>query len=198
MIFFRKKRKPSTSPKSLKFEMAFEKRLGRLPVDYIAEKIANGSDESSIRYLFDILSAEIGSQNRCKSLGFDHYYKLALLIQPPSKPQPTEPAPPKVTRGFAASQLIGKDRFLMQYRLQLKVLSDNREFMQFIKDLRKQLAGLEIRNIPVANRQIADYFYKNHANDRFPEVREIVEAVLYYGKQASAHISIYYAMYLYQ
>lgn len=198
MIFFWKKRKPLTSPKSLKFEMAFEKRLGRLPVDYIAEKIANGSDESSIRYLFDILSAEIGSQNRCKSLGFDHYYKQALLIQPPSKPQPTGPAPPKVTRGFAASQLIGKERFLTQYRLPLRTLSENREFMQFICDLRKQLAGLEIRNTPVANRQIADYFYKNHANDRFPEVREIVETVLHYGKQASAHISIYYAMYLYQ
>lgn len=198
MFIFRKKKKPSTSPKSLKFEMAFENRLERTPVDYIAEKIANGSDERSIRYLFEILSAEIGSQNQCKSLGFDHYYKQALLIQPSSKPQPTEPSPPKVTRGFAASQLIGKDRFLMQYRLQLKVLSDNREFMQFIEDLRKQLAGLEIRNTPVANRQIADYFYKNHANDRFPEVREIVEAVLHYGKQASAHISIYYAMYLYQ
>ena len=198
MFFFRQKKKPSISPKSQKFEIAFEKRLGRFPVDYIAEKIANGSDERSIRYLFDILSAEIGSQNRCKSLGFDYYYKQALLIQPPSTPQPTESTLPKITRGFAASQLIGKERFLTQYRLPLRALSDNREFMQFIGDLRKQLAGLEIRNTPVANRQIADYFYKNHANDRFPEVREIVEAVLHYGKQASAHISIYYAMYLYQ
>ena len=87
---------------------------------------------------------------------------------------------------------------MTQYRLQLRMLSDNREFMQFIGDLRKQLAGLEVRNTSVANRQIADYFYKNHANDNFPEVRAIVEAVLHYGKQASAHISIYYAMYLYQ
>ena len=88
MFFFRRK-KPSTSPKSLKFEMAFENRLGRTPVDYIAEKIANESDEHSIRYLFDILSAEIGSQNRCKSPGFDYYYKQALLIQPPPKQKKT-------------------------------------------------------------------------------------------------------------
>ena len=35
-------------------------------------------------------------------------------------------------------------------------------------------------------------------SQKFPEVKAIVEAVLSYGKQASAHISIYYAMYLYE
>jgi hypothetical protein len=50
----------------------------------------------------------------------------------------------------------------------------------------------------MANRQIADYFFKNQANERFSMVKVIVEAVLKYGKQASAHISIYYAMYLYE
>ena len=30
------------------------------------------------------------------------------------------------------------------------------------------------------------------------EVQEIVKEVVAYGKQASAHISIYYAMYLYE
>ena len=193
MFFFKKKR--TSASKMRGFETAFQNRLGRSPVDYIVEKMANGSDEHSIRYLFDIISAEIASKSLCKSPSFDYYYKQALIRQPP-EPQSTERLCPKVTRGFAASQLIGKERFLTQYKLQLRALSENHEFMQFIGELRSQLSGQEIRNTRAANRQIADYFYKNHANDRFPEIKAITEAVLRYGKQASAHISIYYAMYL--
>ena len=47
-------------------------------------------------------------------------------------------------------------------------------------------------------KRIADYFYLKKANERFQEVQEIVKGVVAYGKQASAHISIYYAMYLYE
>ena len=43
-----------------------------------------------------------------------------------------------------------------------------------------------------------DMFYTNKANEKYPEVKVIVEKVLAYGKQASAHISIYYAMFLFE
>ena len=77
-------------------------------------------------------------------------------------------------------------------------LAGNRDFMAFVEKLRQQLAGEETTNTREANKRIADYFYTNKANERFSEVKAIVEAVLTYGKQASAHISIYYAMFICQ
>ena len=104
----------------------------------------------------------------------------------------------KVTKEFAATQLIGQDRFIKAYDVQLKALAENVEFADFVAKLRRQLNGRETTDTKVANQQISDYFYKNKANDRFPEVKIIVQSVKAYGKQASAHISIYYAMFLYE
>ena len=102
-----------------------------------------------------------------------------------------------VTKGFAASQLIGGNRFLQCYDTQLKRLAGNQEFKRFVQVLQKELSGREVTDTKKANRRIADYFYIHKANEKFPEVQEIVAGVLAYGKQASAHISIYYAMFLY-
>ena len=57
------------------FIMAFERRLGRNPFEYINEKIKNGSQINDIKYLFDVISAEISIQNKCKSIDFDYFYK---------------------------------------------------------------------------------------------------------------------------
>ena len=103
-----------------------------------------------------------------------------------------------VSKEFARSQLIGGERFLISYAHQLQILAADKTFMQFITNLRAQLAGQELSNTKTANRRIADYFYHNHANELFPEVKQIVLGVISYGKQASAHISIYYAMFLYE
>ncbi|MBE6985133.1 MAG: hypothetical protein E7434_05940 [Ruminococcaceae bacterium] len=195
MFFFKKKKRVSVAPKTDRFESAFKERLGRSPIDYIAEKIASGSDAHSTRYLFDIVSAEIASKSLCVCPGFDYYYSQILDKKAEEETKCGKPVP-KVTKGFAASQLIGKERFLKQNYLQINALSQNHEFMQFIGELRSQLSGQELYNTRAANRKIADYFYVNKANDRFPEVKTIVDAVLCYGKQASAHISIYYAMFL--
>lgn len=198
-MFFFKKKKESQSKVQAKagsFEKAFEERLGQGPTTYVLNKMAGGSDINAIRNLFDIMAAEIELRSRCKSPGFDYYYEKALseqILTPTPKPKATI----QVSRAFAASQLIGKERFLNQYSPMLKRLSENPEFMQFVGELRLQLSGQETTNTPIANRQIADYFYANKANERFPEVKAIVENVITYGKQASAHISIYYAMFLY-
>ena len=73
-------RKPKTPPVSKDpkvFESAFRKRLGQSPAEYLAEKIQNGSDLSSVEYLFDILSAEIAAKNHCVSKGFAYYHTKA-------------------------------------------------------------------------------------------------------------------------
>lgn len=199
-MFFSKKKKitkATPSVKAVSFTKAFEERLGQDPTTYILNKMAGGSDIGAIRNLFDIMTAEIELRNRCKSPGFDYYYEKALskqMLIPSELPKVQQ----RITKSFAISQLIGKERFLNQYDSLLRALAKNNEFMSFIATLRQDLAGAQHGNIKSTNMQVADYFYKNRANERFPEVKAIVDAVLLYGKQASAHISIYYAMYLYE
>ena len=199
-MFFSKKKKITKATPSVKvvsFTKAFEERLGQDPTTYILNKMAGGSDIGAIRNLFDIMAAEIELRNRCKSPGFDYYYEKALskqMLIPSELPKVQQ----RITKSFAISQLIGKERFLNQYDSLLRALAKNKEFMSFIATLRQDLAGAQHGNTKSTNMQVADYFYKNKANERFPEVKAIVDAVLLYGKQASAHISIYYAMYLYE
>ena len=199
MFFSKRKKKAQPKPqiKAVSFEKAFEERLGQDPTTYVLNKMVGGSDIGAIRNLFDIMAAEIELRSRCKSPGFDYYYEKALSKQI-LKPVIMSDAHVQITKSFAISQLIGKERFLDQYGSQLKTLAENGDFMSFVAVLRQQLAGQETTNTREANKRIADYFYTNKANERFSEVKAIVEAVLTYGKQASAHISIYYAMFLYE
>ncbi len=199
MFFSKRKKKAQPKPqiKAVSFEKAFEERLGQDPTTYVLNKMAGGSDIGAIRNLFDIVAAEIELRSRCKSPGFDYYYEKALSQQI-LKPVIMSDAHVQITKSFAISQLIGKERFLDQYGSQLKTLAENGDFMSFVAVLRQQLAGQETTNTREANKRIADYFYINKANERFSEVKAIVEAVLAYGKQASAHISIYYAMFLFK
>lgn len=199
MFFFKKKKQslPETVHNTVAFDKAFEKRLGQDPVSYVTNKLASGSDIGAIRQLFDILAAEVELRDKCKCPGFDIYYEKALskrIIMEEVK----APVHPVVTKEFAISQLIGKERFVSQYHSFLSTLALNHGFMQFVKELRMNLAGIEITDTKTANKRIADYFYINKANEKYPEVKAIVEKVLAYGKQASAHISIYYAMFLFE
>ena len=196
MFLFSKKRN-NEAKKENTFSKAFEKRIGCSPICYIQEKIENGSDISAIRQLFQVLSCEIEVEERCVCPGFDFYYEKVMaqiLLQPQNKKNRKN----KITKAFAESQLIGKERFVQQYGTSLKRLADDGAFNAFVSQLRKELDGQEKENTKAANKQIADYFYQNKANERFPEVEKIVRGVVTYGKQASAHISIYYAMFLYE
>ena len=97
---------------------------------------------------------------------------------------------------FSRTQLIGGLRFLEVYQADLNALHNNMKFMLFIKLLHKQLDGLEFKDTVTANRKIANEFYSRKMNDLYPEVFRIAQGVKQYGKQASAHISIYYAMFV--
>lgn len=102
----------------------------------------------------------------------------------------------KMNSAFAVGQLIGQDTFMELYYDELQSLYDDPMFMSFIDQLRKKLNGLEVTNTKVANTEIMNAFYYANINEKYREVAEIVERVKKYGKQASAHISIYYAMYI--
>ena len=197
-LFKKKKQtKPSAVRNTTNFDKAFEKRLGQDPVSYVSNKLVSGSDLGAIRQLFDILAAEVELRDRCDYPGFDFYYEKALSKQI-IKEEVKAPKRIVMTKEFAMSQLIGKERFITQYGELLKRLAENRGFMTFVEQLHLKLAGMEFADTRMANKCIADYFYANKANEKYPEVKVIVEHVLAYGKQASAHISIYYAMFLYK
>lgn len=102
----------------------------------------------------------------------------------------------EMTCAFAESQLIGRDGFMWTYGTLLAQLHSDGEFMSFIYRLRRRLNGAELTHTRAANKEIMDAFYYGDANGRFAPVREIADKVKPYGKQASAHISIYYAMYV--
>lgn len=60
------------------FVEAFKKRLGRTPKEYINEKIKSGSQIDAIKYLFDVVAAEISNQNNCKFFDFDYFYNSSM------------------------------------------------------------------------------------------------------------------------
>lgn len=59
------------------FEAAFIRHIGQDPASYICNKINGGSDIGAIRYLFEIIEAEVEKKSNCKSPGFDFYYSKA-------------------------------------------------------------------------------------------------------------------------
>ena len=56
------------------FSKVFQNRLHRTPNEYIEEKIKTGSKIDDIRYLFNVVAAEISLQNSCKYFDFDYFY----------------------------------------------------------------------------------------------------------------------------
>ena len=102
----------------------------------------------------------------------------------------------KMNGAFAVGQLIGQDTFMELYNDELRGLYDDVRFMTFISRLRKKLNGMELTNTKAANTEIMNAFFYSNINEQYNEVADIVERVKQYGKQASAHISIYYAMYV--
>lgn len=111
--------------------------------------------------------------------------------------QPVIYVPDEKLVTFARTQLIGGSRFIETYDVELKALHNNTSFMKEISRLRIKYNGCEITDTRNVNKDIADYFYYNKFNETYLQVQSITQKVKIYGKQASAHISIYYAMFLY-
>lgn len=128
-------------------------------------------------------------------IGFISICVAIGVISQKDKSQESKPTKPNMAT-FAETQLIGGERFMNAYGSALRSLHQNPDFMLFIMDLRKKINGAEFTETKSANRKIANEFFYKKANDKFQEVYSISQAVRKYGKQASAHISIYYAMYI--
>lgn len=71
----KKTKKPAVRSSKQLFETTFLDRLGQTPSDFIAAKIAAGSDVKSTEYLFDITAAAIAGKCNCKPRAFDEYYR---------------------------------------------------------------------------------------------------------------------------
>ena len=68
-------KKPALNTNPQFFIAAFQKRLSRTPNEYINEKLKTGSRFEDVKYLFNVVSAEISNQNNCKFFDFDYFYK---------------------------------------------------------------------------------------------------------------------------
>lgn len=101
----------------------------------------------------------------------------------------------KMNKAFAVGQMIGQNTFMELYNDELQALYDDVQFMSFITQLRNKLNGMELTNTKAANTEIMNAFFYSNIYKQYNEVADIVDRVKQYGKQASAHISIYYAMY---
>lgn len=87
------------------FITVFKKRLNRTPNEYINEKLKTGSDFEAVKYLFNIVAAEISTQNNCKFFDFNYFYKSAV----PSKPQTKSNSSQKVNRPENAGKAWTKE-----------------------------------------------------------------------------------------
>ena len=59
-----KRRLKSTS--SDYFINAVQRRLGCTPTEYIDKKLKAGSQLDAVKYLFDVIAAEVAQHNNCK------------------------------------------------------------------------------------------------------------------------------------
>ena len=60
--------------------------MHRTPDEYIDEKLATGSKFADIRYLFNIVAAQISQQNNCRFFDFDYFYNHRWSNRKPTPP----------------------------------------------------------------------------------------------------------------
>ena len=83
------------------FTGAFQKRLGCTPDQYIAKKLDTGSRVDDIRYLYNIIAAEIAHRNNCKFFEFDYFYRTHVV-------HPAHPIEEKVVTKTTRPENAGK------------------------------------------------------------------------------------------
>ena len=77
MNTFKKRKQLKRAPQNTNphfFITAFKQRLDCTPCEYINAKLKTGSKIDDVQYLFNIIAAEISTQNNCKFFDFDYFY----------------------------------------------------------------------------------------------------------------------------
>jgi len=148
------------SNNAMTFENAFKNRIGQDPTAYVASKLASGSDLGAIRYLFDIIAAEIELKSKCKSPGFDFYYAKVLGNKPVKPAETPLPKPAVVQRAPANSAqkhrwTMEEDtlccrRFFEQYVMQRSSM----DLQQFAEQLHIALPSVSVGSLRMKTQNI--------------------------------------------
>ena len=80
-----KKSKHGHKCTSKTFEQSFYNRIGQTPSEFIATKLAVGSDFEATKYLYEITAEAIAKENKCKPGVFGDYYHGEI---PPKNTEP--------------------------------------------------------------------------------------------------------------
>ena len=145
---------------NLPFDNAFKDRIGQDPTAYISSKLASGSDLDAVRYLFDIIAAEIELKSKCKSPGFDFYYAKVTGNNSIKSGEPTK-ATPVVTQRTPSSTTpkhcwtIEEDalccrRFFEQYVIQ----QSSMDLQQFAEQLHMELPSISVGSLKMKTQNI--------------------------------------------
>ena len=146
-----KKRKDTN--KLTSFDIAFIDWIGQGPVSYIRSKVDGGSDLESIRYLFEIMEAEIERKSNTKSPGFDFYYALAGCKEEKKEPpvcirEPKVAETVHVNKGQRHRWIFEEDvvccrRFFEQYVLQYSSM----DLQFFAQRLHRELLDISVGSL---------------------------------------------------
>lgn len=146
--------------KPLSFDIAFQKRIGLDPVSYLDEKIATGSDIEAIKYLFEVIAAEIELKEHCKSPGFDFYYAKTVGTQSSARSARNNPqnAPIQNTTSNNAQRhrwtfeedVICCRRFFEQYVM----LQSSMDLSLFAEQLHRALPEISVGSLRMKTQNI--------------------------------------------
>ena len=142
------------------FDFAFQQRMGQDPTSYVACKLKSGSDLGAIRYLFDIVAAEIELKSKCKSPGFDYYYAKAMGY-PPAMPVEKTPAIPTSPAGsFTGSTekhrwTVEEDIFCCRSFFDRYVIQKSAmNLQQFAEQLHSAMPGISVGSLRMKTQNI--------------------------------------------
>ena len=142
------------------FETAFISQIGQDPTSYISSKISSGSDLNAIRYLFEIIEAEVEKKSKCKSPGFDFYYVKAIGKQE-KNPSPAYSSKVVPTENIGASKnphhrwtfeedLLCCRRFFEQYVVQRSSM----DLQFFAQQLHRELPDISVGSLRMKTQNI--------------------------------------------
>lgn len=145
---------------TMTFDVVFKNRIGQEPTTYVAGKLASGSDLGAIRYLFDIIAAEVELKSKCKSPGFDFYYAKILGSTQANPVEQTQSKPVTVQRTSSSSApkhrwTIEEDtlccrRFFEQYVMQ----QSSMDLQRFAEQLHIALPNISVGSLRMKTQNI--------------------------------------------